>query len=85
MNKSKLPETDSIQKLAQFWDTHEVTDFEDELEEVVDPVFERGEAIQLHLESPEAQAVRQMAQAQGVSQEQLIHGWVLEKIGGTMR
>jgi len=30
---------DSIEKLAEFWDTHDLTDFEDELEEVTEPVF----------------------------------------------
>jgi len=34
MNKQKIPETDSIQELARFWDTHDLTDFEEELEEV---------------------------------------------------
>jgi hypothetical protein len=31
MKKSKLTKIDSIYKLAEFWDTHELTDFEDEL------------------------------------------------------
>jgi hypothetical protein len=29
MKKSKLPQTDSIQKLAEFWDSHDLTDFGD--------------------------------------------------------
>jgi hypothetical protein len=43
MGKStnSMPQTDSIQELARFWDTHDLTDFEDELEEVTEPVFER--------------------------------------------
>ena len=28
MKKAKLPKTDSIQKLAEFWDTHDLTEFE---------------------------------------------------------
>ncbi len=80
MKKSKLPKTDSIQQLAKFWDTHDLTDFEEELVEVAEPVFVRGRAIKVHLESPEAEAVQQMAQAKGVSQEELIHAWVLEKL-----
>lgn len=39
MNTNKLLQTDSIQELAQFWDTHDLTDFADELEEVVESVF----------------------------------------------
>ena len=42
MKKSKLPKTDSIEKLAKFWDTRDLTNFEDELEEVAEPVFARA-------------------------------------------
>ena len=44
MKTSKLPRTDSIQELARFWDTHDLTDFDDELEEVTEPVFVRDAA-----------------------------------------
>ena len=39
--KNQLPKTDSIDELAEFWDTHDLTDFEEELEEVPEPVFIR--------------------------------------------
>jgi len=80
MKKSKLPKTDSIQKLAKFWDAHDLTDFEEELEEVTEPVFVRGNAIKVPLESREVQAVEQMARAKGVSREELIRAWVLQKL-----
>lgn len=41
MNGNKIPQTDSIQELADFWDTHDLTDFDAELEEVDEPVFDR--------------------------------------------
>lgn len=44
MNSSRLPQTDSIQELASFWDTHDVTEFENELEEVGEQVFQRDVA-----------------------------------------
>ena len=81
MKTESLPETDSIQELAQFWDTHDVTDFEDELEEVIEPVFERRTVIALDLESEEAEAVKKLAQSKGVADAELIRGWVREKIG----
>jgi predicted DNA binding CopG/RHH family protein len=80
MKKSKLPQTDSIQELAEFWDTHDLTDFEDELEEVAEPIFVRGTAIKVPLESGEVEAVEQMAQVKGVSREELIRAWVLQKL-----
>jgi hypothetical protein len=41
MSPQKIPPTNSVQELAQFWDTHDLTDLEDPLEEVIEPVFER--------------------------------------------
>src|SRR5262245_57509622 len=41
MTTPKIPPTDSLTELARFWDTHDLTDFEDQLEEVREPVFER--------------------------------------------
>ena len=36
MNQTSILQTDSIQELADFWDTHDLTNFEDELEEVTE-------------------------------------------------
>jgi hypothetical protein len=80
MKKSKLPKTDSIQKLAEFWDTHDLTDFGDELQEVAEPVFVRGSAIKVLLESRDIAAVERLARSKGVSPEQLVRAWVLQRI-----
>lgn len=44
MSTSKLPQTDSITELAQFWDEHDLTDYEDELEEVESTIFSPRQA-----------------------------------------
>ena len=80
MKTQRLPQTDSIQELALFWDTHDLTDFEDELEETSEPIFETATVIPLNLESEEAEAVRQIAEAKGIPDAELIRGWVREKI-----
>jgi CopG antitoxin of type II toxin-antitoxin system len=80
IKKSRIPQTDSIQELAEFWDTHDSTDFEDELEEVTEPVFERRGPIKVHLGSDEAEAVEQIARAEGVSEEELVRAWVLQEL-----
>ncbi len=80
MNSPKIPQTDSIQELAHFWETHDVTDFDDELEEVAEPVFERRATIELHLEPDEAEAVRRIAESAGIGSIALIHQWVIERI-----
>ncbi|HEX7724103.1 MAG TPA: CopG family antitoxin [Pyrinomonadaceae bacterium] len=83
MKREALPQTDSIQELAQFWDTHDVADFGGELEEVTEPVFERRTVIALDLDSAEAQAVNKLAESQGIADAELIRGWVREKISAS--
>jgi hypothetical protein len=85
MKKPKLPKTDSIQKLAEFWDKHDLTDFEDELEEVAEPVFARRDggmrqAINVPLKHAEATALQRLARAKGISREQLLRRLVLQEI-----
>ncbi|MFN8492080.1 MAG: CopG family antitoxin [Caldilineaceae bacterium] len=74
--------TDSIEALAQFWDTHDVTDFDDELEEVTAPVFERKSGITIQIELPEKElkAIQRIAQEQRIDDTTLIRNWVLEKL-----
>ena len=80
MKTEALPQTDSIQELAEFWDKHDLTNFEDDLEEVTEPVFAPRNAIRVDLESAEAEAVRKIAEAKGIADAELIRGWVREKI-----
>lgn len=94
MKKPKLPKTDSIQKLAQFWDTHDLTDFEGELKPVTKPVFMRasggagssgrsvGPAINVPLKAREARAIERIAHTRGISSQELVRTWVLKKIAG---
>jgi len=82
MTMSNLPKTDSIKELAAFWDTHDVTDFEDELEEVTEIVFERKSSavVEIHLQSQEAESIERVAKSRGISQEALVREWVLERL-----
>ena len=82
MTIPKIPPTDSLEALARFWDTHDLTDFEDELEEVREPVFERRaeETVTIHLPVEEVEAVKRLAQSRGVRPAALLREWVLEKL-----
>lgn len=42
LSMGRTPNIDSIEEFATFWDTHDLMDFEDELEEVEETVFDRG-------------------------------------------
>ena len=77
-----LPETDSIRELAAFWDSHQITDFEDSLQEVDRPPFVRapGATVAVPLTAEEMQQVKRIASARGVAEGAVIHEWVREKL-----
>jgi len=82
MKGSKIPATDSIEELARFWDTHDLTDFEDQLENVPERVFERKPetVIPVRLRRQEAEAVKRVAKDRGVRETALLRQWVREKL-----
>jgi hypothetical protein len=55
------------------------------LEEVAEPVFITGDSINLHLRSRDAKEVRRLAESKGVSQAELIHQWVVQKLARRKR
>jgi len=82
MKAQKLPQTDSIEELARFWDMHDLADFEDQLEEVTQPVFERKSEVEMkiRLARKEAEAVKRIAKSKGIGHTTMIREWILEKI-----
>ena len=80
MNCTNIPQTDSIRELAHFWDTHDLTDFEDELEEVDEPVFELSAQLLVALAPGELETLNALAKSRGISAENLIREWVVERI-----
>lgn len=84
MSSKQIPQTDSLEELAQFWDSHDLTEFEGQLVEVSEPVFERkpSTTISLRLEPEEAEAVARIAHDRGVERSELLREWVLEGLEG---
>jgi hypothetical protein len=80
MKRRKLPAIDSIKRLARFWATHDLTDFEDQLEEVSEPVFVRSIPITVCLQPDSVELLRRIAKARGSSPEELIREWVLQQL-----
>jgi hypothetical protein len=82
VKRAKLPNTDSIQELARFWDTHDVTDFEQVLEEVGEPVFVRPKGASLSVDLPrrEIQRLKRVAKSMGVSESTMLREWILERL-----
>lgn len=87
MKISRLPETDSIGELARFWDTHDVTDFEDQLEEAPAPVFRRRTevGVSVRLAPEEIEAVERIARREGSVLGALLHDWVKERLDEVRR
>ncbi len=77
---SQFPHTDSIQELAQFWDNHDLTEFEEQLQEVEGPVFERKIVYEIELPLKEAQVIKKLASLRGVDDADLVREWVIEKV-----
>ncbi len=77
---SRLPETDSISEIVAFWQTHDLTDFEDELEEVSEPVFTRSKRLAVQLSPADAAALHVIASEEHMSEVDLISQWVRERL-----
>lgn len=78
----KILETDSIRELAEFWDTHDVTEFGDQLAEVAEPVFARRptRGVTVPFSADELKALREVAASRGLDEAALIRSWVQEKL-----
>ena len=77
-----IPKTDSIRELAEFRDAHDLIEFDDQLEEVPEPVFARhmADGIRVPLTPEERAAIRRIAANRGVAEAMLIREWVKEKL-----
>jgi hypothetical protein len=80
MSNSTIPHTDSIEELAHFWDSHDVSDFGDQLEEVSETVFQREAVVNVHLPCKEADTIKEMARSQGLHDADLVRQWILERV-----
>jgi predicted DNA binding CopG/RHH family protein len=80
MNNQSIPSTSSIEELAKFWDNHDLTDFEDQLEIVNEPVFIKSNIVEIPLEIQEIESIKKIAELKGINYIDLIREWVLEKV-----
>jgi hypothetical protein len=48
--RQDLPNTDRIEELARFWDSHDLTDFDEELKEAPDPIFVPAKSASLNID-----------------------------------
>jgi hypothetical protein len=79
MKKYTLPQTDSIEELAAYWDTHDLTDHDEELEEVANP-FEKQTVVQVPLDSMPVASAQKIADSRGITLPALIQQWIGEHV-----
>ena len=82
---NKLPDFDkmTLDEVAHFWDTHNVTEYEDETEDV-EIVFElnkpRTESLVLRIQKDIKQRLEKVARSKGLNISTLARMWLMEKL-----
>ena len=81
--KRQIPEFTSRAEEAEFWDTHDLTDyfdFDEPIEmEVTGPL---SEPITLHIDIETMEEVRALAKERGLPPDGLLYVWILERRDG---
>jgi hypothetical protein len=87
IKRQTIPNTDSIEELAKFWDAHDLTDFEEDLEVVTEPVFIRakGTSLSIDLQPTEARHLKKIARSKGVKETTVLRQWILERLRESSR
>ena len=70
----------SVAEAAEFWDSHDLTDYWDQTKEVKIEVDIRRRVFMTALEPELAKKLVSCARRQGVSTETLINAWLTEKV-----
>lgn len=86
--KSRIPRFETVEEAAEFWDTHSVADFADEIEEVADVIFVRAAAkkgMTVRLEQDTLAALTEQARKMGIGPSTLARMWILERLRADQR
>lgn len=73
---SSISQADTIEKIGEFWDTHDFTDFDDP--DVPDVAFEIRCAVPIELDL--LASVEKQARLRGVKVETLVNLWLQQKL-----
>ena len=80
--KVKIPEFKTIEEMARFWDSHDITDFEDQLTEVKEPIFQKMKSriISFKLDSEQYEKLKKIADQKKLNTVSLVNQWVTKQI-----
>ncbi len=78
----KIPKFKSDQEAAQFWDTHSLIEFEDDLELVKEKVFVKPEkqVMTIRVDKKLANALKIIAREKGINYSTLARMWLIERV-----
>ena len=84
--KSRIPEFKTIEEEAEFWDTHDTTDYEDEFKPVkvrfADKLFDR---VTIPVDADTLAQLDALAREQELNATALARRWVLERLEQEIR
>ncbi len=84
MEKREIPKFKTIKEEAAFWDTHDVTDYLDEMELVsgayLPQADERKTVMTIRIAPSLKEKVEQVAYSYDISTSSLIRMWIVEKL-----
>lgn len=84
--KSRIPRFRTIEEEAEFWDTHDSTEFEDEFHDAEDVRFVKPrptKAITVRVDPATFGTLAQQARQKGIGPSTLVRMWVLERLRAT--
>ncbi len=81
--KSRIPDFGSIEEEAEFWDSHDLTEFEDEFEpvefEIAKPL-KSSWMLSIRLDKETFDALQVIAKPKGLGASTLARMWILEEL-----
>ena len=79
--RSRIPDFKSREEEAEFWDTHDTTDFEDEFKPVkVRFAKNLSESINIRFDPTTLESLRTLAKEKGIGPTTLARMWILEHL-----
>jgi len=78
--RNKIPEFNNLKEMANFWDDHDLSNFEDEFQEAPDIKFDIKNRRYLPISLEMYEKMEAIAQKKSVSVERLMRTWVEEKL-----
>lgn len=78
----KIPKFNSYEEVAEFWDTHDLTDFEDEIREVKMNVDIKVRHFYVSVDPDLMAAITKEAISKGISSESLVNLAIKEHLVG---